>query len=485
MRRMKARIMIAFGMSVVMLAALAYTIWTHREPARDPLLAQDVSRVMSAHVREIAKLQQEESLQQAVIQANLSKLKISIAGKRQSQGGHTFYHDAVVLDMTDFNRILAIDPEKKTIRVQSGVTWDQIQQAINPYHLSIRTMQSSNIFTVGGSLGSNVHGRDPHNGPLIESVRSFRLLLADGTIVTCSREQHPDLFRLAIGGFGLFGVILDVELELTDDAWYHEISRPMDYRQYAAYVKEKVLANPRIGLHFARLSSAPRDFLREMYVTDYVEAEQGQPHKETGDLLPEQDVGRNRRLFGLSRHFDWGKTLIWQLQKRIYGTTQSPYLLSRNQAMRPPVEFLENNSPEHTDILQEYFVPMDRFADFVDGMRVILREDRTNLLNVTVRYVPQNDEAFLSYAKTDMLALVLYMNQKLTEQGTGQMKQTTQKLVDLCLEQGGTYYLTYQLYPTREQIRKAYPQLDAFFAKKRQYDPNERFMNQFYKAYSF
>lgn len=51
------------------------------------------------------------------------------------------------------------------IRVQSGATWAQIQDYINPYGLSIRVMQSSNIFTIGGSLSSNVHGRDLRHGP--------------------------------------------------------------------------------------------------------------------------------------------------------------------------------------------------------------------------------------------------------------------------------------------------------------------------------
>ena len=81
---------------------------------------------------------------QAIRIARTKNLKISISGKKHSQGGHAFYDNAVLLDMTHFNQILDLDVGKKIITVQSGVTWEQIQEYINPHNLSIKTMQSSN-----------------------------------------------------------------------------------------------------------------------------------------------------------------------------------------------------------------------------------------------------------------------------------------------------------------------------------------------------
>ena len=181
------------------------------------LLIHDVSRLFPAHVKEIVQGQEEEALIAAVKMARDKDLKISIAGSKHSQGGHAFYKDSVWLDMSAYNEILALDENEKTITVQSGTTWKQIQDFINPYGLSIKVMQSSNIFTVGGSLSSNVHGRDPKYGTIIETVDSFRLLTADGTIKEVSRTENEELFPLVIGGYGLFGVILDVTLQLTDD----------------------------------------------------------------------------------------------------------------------------------------------------------------------------------------------------------------------------------------------------------------------------
>ena len=89
-------------------------------------------------------------------------LKISMAGQKHSQGGHQFSEGGLVLNMLQFNKILNLDKENKIIKVQSGATWDQIQRYINQFGLALKVMQTSNIFTVGGSMSLNIHGRDPH-----------------------------------------------------------------------------------------------------------------------------------------------------------------------------------------------------------------------------------------------------------------------------------------------------------------------------------
>ena len=96
---------------------------------------------------QITNATQVRDLQRAIRLAKDKGLKISIAGKRHSQGGHAFYDDAIVLNMEDFDQILDFQPETKTIRVQSGVTWAQIQDYINPFGLAVKTIQST-IFSL-------------------------------------------------------------------------------------------------------------------------------------------------------------------------------------------------------------------------------------------------------------------------------------------------------------------------------------------------
>jgi FAD/FMN-containing dehydrogenase len=442
----------------------------------------DVSRLNPTIVTEVFQPRTIEDIRGKILEAQKRNLKVSIAGKRHSQGGQQSCENCIVLDMLSFNKILSLDTNNGIIRVQSGVTWDQIQRYINSHGFSIKVMQTSNIFTIGGSLSANVHGQDFHFGDMGNTIRSFRLLLADGTIVNVSREENSDLFRLVIGGFGLFGVVLDVDIELTKNIVYEKKSEIMSYRQYSEYFKRNVENNPDIGLHFADLSISPGDnFLEEMIVTSY---QKSAKDLSRWTLNEEKHAARNRFLLGLSRKYSWGKRLRWYMQKVLRKGDKDDQLTSRNNAMRNPIKFLEYYSSTDTDILQEYFVPIDRFTEFVDGLREIVLKNKVNLLHVGIRHIPKDNEGYLSYALKDSIALVFYINQKVSDQGKEEARSWTRQLVDLALKCEGTYYLVYQLYPTAEQLRKAYPNIDEFFKKKRVYDPQLRFMNKFYETYA-
>jgi decaprenylphospho-beta-D-ribofuranose 2-oxidase len=343
-------------------------------------------------------------------------------------------------------------------------------------------MQASNIFTVGGSLGPNIHGNDPNYGAIIETVRSFRLMQANGEVIKVSRSENAELFSLVIGGYGLFGVIIDVDLEFTDDVIYEMTSYVMDYRKYPEFFKATVLGNEDIGLHSAKLSNAPRSLLTEVIETTYKRSDVA-PNPSIYALENERDVFRNRLFFSLSRSFGWGKDLRWSLQKRLIAKVGKTEYVSRNNAMRPIIKFLDYSSSKNTDILQEYFVPIDQFIKFIDGLRAIIKEDNVNLLSITLRYVPQDDKAFMPYAKSDVISVVLYINQGLDDVSVKKAAAWTRRMVELSLSLEGTYYLAYQRYPTKEQLLKAYPEFTEFINKKRQYDPDELFMNTFYEHY--
>ena len=112
----------------------------------------------------------------------------------------------------------------------------------SPQSLAVMVQQSSNVFSVGGSLSVNCHGRDKDFGPISRSVESFRIMLADGRVVRASRDDADDseggqLFRAAIGGFGLFGVILDVT-PLTDNVVVTKRVEELDYRASASRSSE-------------------------------------------------------------------------------------------------------------------------------------------------------------------------------------------------------------------------------------------------------
>ncbi|OMF30872.1 FAD-binding oxidoreductase [Paenibacillus sp. FSL H8-0548] len=471
------------GIALLLLIALAALQYVRTSSAdQNPFLVTDYSRLHPVKVERVILGKAEEQLVQLVAEAKEKGLKLSIAGQRHSQGGHTYYKDAIVVDMTSYNRIISVDPSSKRMIVQAGATWEDVQEAVNPYGLSVKTMQSLNSFTIGGSISINAHGRDIRNGSLIKSVESFRLLTADGSIRNVSRSENADLFSLALGGYGLFGIILDVTLSLTEDELYRESTILMELDEYSHYFQNEVLPNAAIRLHIARISVAKDSYFKEAFAKNYT-IDDSLKLTDYNELRSNENwVAPGKLLFNINRSTEWGRNLQWNLQKYFF-VEQSEKIVSRNNAMRAASEFMEYSGPGANDLLQEYFIPLPQFDEFVQQLGAIVKEEDLNLLNITIRYVNKDEEAVLSYAKQDMLALVCLFHAPLSKEGQLQMKQGVERIVDELITYGGSYYLPYIAYPTLEQFKNVYPRHEQFFAKKKQYDPDELFMNYFYEQY--
>jgi FAD/FMN-containing dehydrogenase len=422
--------------------------------------------------------------------ARENHMKVTAAGMRHSMGGQSFAQDGLVLDMREFNR-LKLDREHKVLTAETGATWEQIQRFLDPQGLSLQAMQSINIFTVGGTMSVNAHGIAHRPGPLAGTVMSFRIMLADGQIQTASPSENPELFRMALGGYGLFGVLLDVDLQLTDNHVYQLNTQYMNYRDFPAYYREHIDGKDDVGLIYGRLSVAPDSYLRETAVHVYTEAQFDGPPPA---MQPSSHDWLERLVINFSKTGGLGRRVRWNLEKSLQPRIQScisrnqamnqkePCLVTRNQEMYDAMGYLKNRLQD-TDILQEYFLPPDKMPAFVDGLREIVTKNGANLLNITIRVVHQDNITALPYARQDMFAFVLYFNQKLNEKESRSLQNTTMDLVDLALGLEGTYYLPYQLYYSPQQLRRAYPGIEAFFKAKERYDPAKMFSNKFYEKY--
>jgi hypothetical protein len=437
----------------------------------------DISRLNKATVQSVVTVTLESDVVDT-LQHLEPETHVVVSGTRHSQGGHIVYPNAVVLDMTEFNGVISVSIKNKTIIVQSGITWAQIQKTVNRLGLSIKVMQSSNIFSVGGSLSANVHGRDPGYGPLIESVRSLKIALSSGDVVTTSRQILPDLFYSIIGGYGLIGVILEAEIELTDNVRLTKITNRTDYKDYS---KSLVPEIDKMALHYGRCSIVKDEtFLRECYSSNFYVADSSPIES---SLVAEENVWLNAMFFAFSRSSNFGKSLRWKLQKWFVDVPGKEVSIDRNNAMRPPIEFLKYEDSEDTDILQEYFVPVEKFSTFMFALREELLVSDVNLLSVTLRYLRGNKESILSYSREDMIAIVLYINIGINDKAITKATNWTRNLVALALSNRGSYYLTYQRFPTLEQFQSAYPNWQKFNNVKCKYDPNLIFINKFYEDY--
>jgi decaprenylphospho-beta-D-ribofuranose 2-oxidase len=452
----------------------------------DPLSRPDVARLLPAKVGRVERIHDVEQMRALLKEAKAKNLKVSIAGSRHSQGGQTYTDGALVFDMKGFDKMLALDEKAKTLTAQAGATWDDVQHYLNPRGLAVKVMQSSYVFTLGGTLSANAHGRDIATTSVVETVESFRLLLADGTLLSVSRTENPELFSLVIGGYGLFGVIVDVTLHLADDELYERRAAIIDYREFPDYFAKKVQGDPDAVLMLVRPSIDPNDFLRELVVTTWNRTQRPEPAG-IHTLGVEEDVLSDKLAFNLSRSYGWARTVRWKLQKRVESTPGKTKLITRNNSMRPPetpLAFLDYYAKDRTDIIQEYYVPVRSFVPFMDSFRRILADGKMDVVSSTIRFVKKNEETALAYApREDCFAIIQMSNVGLSAKDQEHAAKVTQDLVDAAIQYGGTYYLTYQSYPTPAQMRRAYPKADFAFERKRHYDPDERFSSRFYERY--
>ncbi|MEZ4660367.1 MAG: FAD-binding oxidoreductase [Caldilineaceae bacterium] len=422
-------------------------------------------------------------------------LQVAMAGVRHSMGGQAFYRGALVLDMRQFNRI-ELDAEHKLLTAQSGASWHQIQDLLHP-RFAVKAMQSTDIFTVGGSISVNAHGMDHNAGALGRTVRAMRIMLADGSVQTVSRAENPELFALVLGGYGLFGIILEAVLEVADNVIYQSGRRILDYAAFPTLFANEAGQQCSAGAHVRPSFDGAQSLLREMFLYTYEEAAADVVAADA--VIPplgEVSSTKLRRLvLNLSKQRRWPcgssglpKSTLSRAWSRAQSRATRPCrreacLVSRNEPMHDSVKYLQNNLKNETDILHEYFIPRDQFVPFIDGLRQIVVEEEVNLLNASVRVVHKEDN-FLNYAPVDMFSIVLYINQPTTLAGHTHMRTITGRLIDLAISVNGTFFLPYQLYFTPEQLRTAYPQIDDFFAAKLRYDPQERFTNTFYEKYA-
>jgi FAD/FMN-containing dehydrogenase len=222
-------------------------------------------------------------------------------------------------------------------------------------------------------------------------------------------------------------------------------------------------------------------------------------HEAEAEIAPLGEVGNvklRRLVLNLSKQGAIFRSLKWWAEKNIEPKLEActvsrnqamsegeACLVSRNEPMHDSVSYLKNSLKGETDILHEYFIPRSQFVPFVDGMRRILQDNETNLLNASVRVVHQEEMA-LNYAPTDMFSIVLYINQPTDGEGNQRMGKVTGELIDLTTELGGRFFLPYQLHYNDEQLKRSYPEIESFFAAKRRYDPELILTNTFYEKYS-
>jgi FAD/FMN-containing dehydrogenase len=434
----------------------------------------DVTQLNPIDVFAIATPKSTAELQDAL---RKTTLPVSIGGGHFSMGGHTASPGSIHLDLRGMNQVLAFEPDKRTIRVQAGIRWCDIQRFIDPHGLSVKIMQTYANFTVGGALSVNAHGRYMGLGPVVLSVRSILLVLANGETRHASPHENSELFYAAIGGYGAIGIIAEAELELVPNTRVERRSVKMPTADYLAWFDANVRGRSEAVFHNADLY--PPHYTRARTVTWF----------ETD--LP----ATSERLQPLRRAYLPELYFLWSVSETPLGKFRREYLLDPLLYFRKKIHWrnyeagydaaeLEPVARERrTYVLQEYFIPCERLMDFVPKMAAVLARHRVNAINISIRHALSDPGTLLAWARGETFAFVLYYKQRTRDNARERVGVWTRELIDAVLACGGTYYLPYQLHATHEQFHAAYPRAKELFALKRELDPNYRLRGALWDKY--
>ena len=449
------------------------------------------SRLNATVVRQLAQPTTTAELSQLLARARREGLAVSISGGKHAMGGQQFARDALHIDMSKFARVIRLDRERGIVTVEAGIGWPALIEELQlmqrgdarPWSI-VQKQTGADELSIGGALSANAHGRGLTWKPFVQEVAAFRLMRADGREIEVNRTQHPELFRLVIGGYGLFGVVTTVDLKLQRLTKLRRVVVEMPLAEFPAAVAQRIQAGYLYGDFQFKTDERAPDFLRIGVFSAY------QPIPLETPLDPRQrSLGGEewRRLFALA-HLD---------KARAYATYRDYYLSTDGQiywsdthqlsyydaGFDAELRRLAPGYPPGSLMITELYVPLEALGAFLDSVASDFRANDTNLIYGTVRLIRRDDETFLAWARRDFACIVMNLRVTHGEAGLKKAESEFQRLIDRALEYGGSYFLTYHRWARKDQVLAAYPQFVEFLRLKRHYDSDERFQSEWYRHY--
>lgn len=466
--------------------------WTQSSHATGTLVNDIHSQLNPTRVRRIIPVDSIEAVQNALLLAKHDKLPVSVGGARHAGGGQQFAADGLLLDMTPMRRMLTLDAEAGIVEIESGASWPTLMHELEfaqtgrtrPWGI-LQKQSGADELTIGGALGSNIHSRALTMRPIIADVDAFTMVDAEGAVRRCSRAQNGELFRLAIGGYGLFGVITSVRLRLGPRKKMQRKVTLLEVDDVMTAFDVRISEGYTYGDFQYAIDPESDGFLRRGILSCYRPIGDDEP-------MPERKVELSREqwqeLLYLA-HAHPGRA--FERYTAHYLATDGQRYWSDLHQLGPYVNDYHRwvdgklgDAVHATEALTELYVPRPALAAFLDNVRDDFRKHRVPLIYGTIRLIEKDEESFLAWAKQPYVCVIFNLHTVHTPAGIERSANDFRRLIDMAIRHGGSYYLTYHRFATKEQALHCYPQFPEFLRLKRRYDPQERFQSDWYRHYS-
>lgn len=458
----------------------------------DGIIVNDVhSHLNPTRVQRVVRPDSTNAVQAAIRAARAEGRAVSIAGGRHAMGGQQFGEDTTLLDMNGLGRVVEFDRVNGEIEIEAGMEWPELykyladsQQDVKERWAFVQKQTGADKLSIGGALAANVHGRGLKLPPFVGDVAAFTLVGPDGVVRRCSRTENTELFRAAIGGYGLFGAMVTVRLRLTRRHLVQRIVEVIDIEKVPAMFAQRITAGFEYGDFQFATELREEALLRKGVFSCYRPVDPSTPVPTNRASLKAENW---HELIYLA-HVD--RARAFQAYSSYYLTTSGQYYWSDEHQMSTYVPDYHETLAARlgpyahgTEMITEIYVPRDSLVAFLADVRSDFLQHRTDLIYGTIRLIERDTETMLAWAKQPYACIIFNIHVMPDAAGIERAKLEFRRLIDRGLSYGGSYYLTYHRWAERRQVAAAYPQFAEFLRLKRRLDPKEVFQSEWYRHY--
>jgi FAD/FMN-containing dehydrogenase len=288
-----------------------------------------------------------------------------------------------------------------------------------------------------------------------------------------------------IGGYGLFGVVCAVTLRLAQRVRLERVVEVRDADGLADAFAARIRDGFLYGDFQFDVDSAAPTFLRRGVFSCYRPVE-GAPRETT----PQREL-RDADLVELLHLAHVDKRAAFERYAAYYlSTSGQRYWSDTHQLAAYPEGYHDEltrrlaPSTPGTEMISELYVPRHLLGAFLDDAAGALREAGADVIYGTIRLIERDEESFLAWAREPWACVVLNLHVEHSPAGIAHATRSFRTLIDAARARGGSYYLTYHRWATREQLLACHPRVPELLALKGKYDPEERFQSDWSRLLS-
>ncbi len=435
-----------------------------------------------------------EEAQDFFKQAKKESKTISFQSSGYSIGSQHLIENGILINTKKMNKVEFFDSVNGMVKTGPSMSWHQLLSYLNkaqkdnlnawaPKQISTHFLD----YSIGGAVSANIHGNNLYSLPLIHDIESIDLIDFSGEMKRVHRKSNHELFKLAVGGYGLFGLIAGVELKL---------SRKLILKRKVENILIKDLQNEIVKhaqagcLHFEMILNTNEmngDFLQTGIISSYFQVE---ADPKTIQFESYHDSHFDKNMFKDNMFlFLNNKNDKLSLQHDALMRKNDLYYWSNQIVPYSPIEknlnLVNLFFPQYRDyhlIQQQYFIPISQINAFLNKLSTHKICRGFNLLQARITITKKDEESFLCWSTQDYIALELSFHIPKSSQSVLHIKEYLTELTELAIHHEGSFDLGYMECYEKNHLLKCYPLITDFLNLKLKHDPNEIVQSNWYQS---